>query len=155
MCVFSTSETHLGLFQATVQSPVHPELDRAPGPDCTGTGDPGMPFLLLRPFENFFSFIGVSPFSCLGRQGISPGDTPFLSQPQFSTRNVTAQDYPGQLSEIPTLGFPYGGLRNNRFHWYLAYTWRPSPRRPPDVQGPRHSKTRPLWGRWLVSGCAL
>jgi len=43
VCVFSTSETHLGFFQATVQSPVHPELDRAPGPDCTGAGDPGFP----------------------------------------------------------------------------------------------------------------
>jgi hypothetical protein len=34
----------------------------------------------------------------------------------------------GWDSEIPTLGFPYGGFKNNRFHWYLADTWRPSPR---------------------------
>jgi hypothetical protein len=47
----------------------------------------------------FFSFIGVSPFSWLGRQGISAGDTLFLSQPQFSTRNVAAQDYPGQFKQ--------------------------------------------------------
>jgi hypothetical protein len=34
LSVFSTSETYLGFFQATVQSSVHPELDLAPGPDC-------------------------------------------------------------------------------------------------------------------------
>jgi hypothetical protein len=33
MCVFSTSETCLAFFQATVQSPAHPEFDSAPGPD--------------------------------------------------------------------------------------------------------------------------
>ncbi|MBZ5515494.1 MAG: carboxypeptidase regulatory-like domain-containing protein [Acidobacteriia bacterium] len=34
----------------------------------------------------------------------------------------------GWFSEIPTLGFPFGGFKNNRIHWYLADTWRPSPR---------------------------
>jgi len=34
----------------------------------------------------------------------------------------------GWGSEIPTLGFPYGGFKNNRFHCYAADTWRPLPR---------------------------
>lgn len=34
----------------------------------------------------------------------------------------------GWASETPTLGHPFGGFRNNRFHWYLADTWRPSRR---------------------------
>ncbi len=27
-------------------------------------------------------------------------------------------------SEIPALGFPYGGTKNTRFHWYLGDSWR-------------------------------
>jgi hypothetical protein len=34
VCVFSTSESDLGSSRATVQTPVHPEFDLAPGPDC-------------------------------------------------------------------------------------------------------------------------
>lgn len=34
----------------------------------------------------------------------------------------------GWPTEIPTLGSPFGGVKNNRFHWYVADTWRPSPR---------------------------
>jgi len=34
----------------------------------------------------------------------------------------------GWASEIPTLGHPFGGFKNNRLHWYVADTWRPSPR---------------------------
>ena len=30
----------------------------------------------------------------------------------------------GWGSEIPALGFPYGGLKNTRFHWYLGDSWR-------------------------------
>ena len=33
-----------------------------------------------------------------------------------------------QRFDIPTLGFPYGGSKNTRFHWHLADTWRPSAR---------------------------
>jgi hypothetical protein len=34
----------------------------------------------------------------------------------------------GWSSDIPALGFPYGGSKNTRFHWYLGDTWRLSPR---------------------------
>jgi hypothetical protein len=34
----------------------------------------------------------------------------------------------GFYSEIPELGFPYGGMRNTRFHWYIGDSWRLSPR---------------------------
>ena len=34
----------------------------------------------------------------------------------------------GWMSEIPALGFPYGGTKNTRFHWYLGDTWRLSQR---------------------------
>ena len=34
----------------------------------------------------------------------------------------------GWASEIPTLGQPFGGSRNNRLHGYVADTWRPSRR---------------------------
>jgi hypothetical protein len=34
VCVFSTSETCVAFFQATLQSPAHSELDLAPSPDC-------------------------------------------------------------------------------------------------------------------------
>jgi hypothetical protein len=43
VCVFRAFATDLGFFRATVPSRVHPELDLAPGPDCTGTGAPGFP----------------------------------------------------------------------------------------------------------------
>ena len=36
MCAFSTSETFLAFFHATVQSPVHTRFALAPGPECTG-----------------------------------------------------------------------------------------------------------------------
>ena len=34
----------------------------------------------------------------------------------------------GWMSEIPALGFPHGGLKNTRFHWYLGDSWRLSQR---------------------------
>lgn len=34
----------------------------------------------------------------------------------------------GSFSDVPTLGFPFGGAKNTRFHWYAADTWRPSVR---------------------------
>ncbi len=34
----------------------------------------------------------------------------------------------GWLSDVPTLGFPYGGFKNNRIHAYIAEGWRAMPR---------------------------
>ena len=34
----------------------------------------------------------------------------------------------GAFSDVPTLGFPHGGARNTRFHWYVADTWRANSR---------------------------
>ncbi len=34
----------------------------------------------------------------------------------------------GYLTEIPTLGQPFGGAKNTRVHWYLADSWRATPR---------------------------
>ena len=34
----------------------------------------------------------------------------------------------GWMTEIPSLGYPHGGAKNDRFHWYVADSWRPSPR---------------------------
>jgi hypothetical protein len=34
----------------------------------------------------------------------------------------------GFWTEIPSHGLPYGGLKNDRFHWYAADTWRVTPR---------------------------
>ncbi len=34
----------------------------------------------------------------------------------------------GYFTELPSLGFPYGGILNDRVHWYLADSWRASPR---------------------------
>jgi len=34
----------------------------------------------------------------------------------------------GWMTEVPALGFPYGGARNTRFHWYLGDGWRLSQR---------------------------
>ena len=47
LCVFSTAETYRGFSQATVRSPVLPELDWVPGPDFTET-DPHPPGRLWR-----------------------------------------------------------------------------------------------------------
>lgn len=30
----------------------------------------------------------------------------------------------GSFSDVPTLGFPFGGAKNTRFHWYVGDTWR-------------------------------
>ncbi len=34
----------------------------------------------------------------------------------------------GFVTEVPTLGLPFGGARNTRVHWYLADSWRATPR---------------------------
>ncbi|MFQ5741609.1 MAG: carboxypeptidase regulatory-like domain-containing protein, partial [Acidobacteriota bacterium] len=34
----------------------------------------------------------------------------------------------GFLTETPSLGFPFGGAENDRFHWYVADSWRAMPR---------------------------
>ncbi|MEE8200073.1 MAG: hypothetical protein V3R29_02805, partial [Candidatus Acidoferrales bacterium] len=34
----------------------------------------------------------------------------------------------GFFSEVPTLGLPFGGAKNTRFHWYVADSWRASDR---------------------------
>jgi hypothetical protein len=95
--VFRTSETYLGFSKLQFSPQFTPSLIGCLTQIVPEPAAQGCLFFVLPPLEDFFSFIGVSPFSCLGRQGISTGDTLFLSQPQFSTRNVTAQDYPGQF----------------------------------------------------------
>ncbi len=34
----------------------------------------------------------------------------------------------GYFTELPSLGFPYGGILNDRVHWYIADSWRANPR---------------------------
>lgn len=34
----------------------------------------------------------------------------------------------GYLTEVPTLGFPYGGAKNTREDWYVVDSWRANPR---------------------------
>jgi hypothetical protein len=49
VCVFSTSETHLAFFQATVQSPAHPVVSLLKAPSLSGSAKPIAPTLRTRP----------------------------------------------------------------------------------------------------------
>ncbi len=46
----------------------------------------------------------------------------------YPIRGGTAGNGLGWLSDLPSLGFPYGGFKNNRVHIYLAESWRATPR---------------------------
>ena len=34
----------------------------------------------------------------------------------------------GYFTEVPSHGLPYGGIKNDRVHWYMADSWRATPR---------------------------
>src|SRR6266576_1228270 len=42
----------------------------------------------------------------------------------YPVQNVLFGNGLGYFSEVPSLGQPYGGARNNRVHWYVGDSWR-------------------------------
>ncbi len=42
--------------------------------------------------------------------------------------NIAIGNGLGYFTEVPTLGQPHGGGKNNRFHWYVGDSWRAHPR---------------------------
>ncbi len=46
----------------------------------------------------------------------------------YPVRGGTVGNGLGWMTDIPTLGFPYGGFKNDRLHAYVAEGWRATPR---------------------------
>lgn len=46
----------------------------------------------------------------------------------YPVQSVVIGNGLGFWTEVPSHGLPYGGILNNRFHWYMADSWRVSPR---------------------------
>ncbi len=46
----------------------------------------------------------------------------------YPIRDGTVGNGLGWMSELPSLGFPYGGFKNNRIHAYIGESWRATPR---------------------------